>query len=434
MNKEKVVRVGFLGLGVVGQGAWGYLNTRRAQLEEAMGGRIELVRAAVRETGRQREVEISPDQLTDDPAQVVNDPDIDIVCELMGGVELAGRFVRQALEGGKTVVTANKALLCEQGDALMAAARQGGGGLLFEASVAGGIPVVKVLKESLVANCFPRIFGILNGTSNYILTRMEREGLSFEQTVGAARELGYVEADESLDLDGWDAAHKAVVLAYLAYGKWFSLEDISVEGIRRLTSLDLSYAAKLGCKVKLIASIERETADGPVQIWVSPALLPEDSVMASVDEVFNGVSLQGDVAGPNVLIGRGAGRDPTASAVIADIVEAGKQIIGGQGFALPQRDANGVALASEEQIFSEFYIRLEVQDRLGVLAEVARVFAEEEVSIAQVMQHDDPQGGTAHLVLLTHRCSRGRVGGALARVAAFDSVLEAPLCFPILAE
>ena len=321
MSEKRIIRIGLLGFGVVGQGVWKNIEKNRQALEFRLGAQLDITQVVVKNTTKQREVAVPAECYSDDPSRVVDNPDIDIVCELMGGTGEALELTRRALKQGKIVVTANKALICEHGEELFAIAHQNGGHYFYEASVAGGIPIIKTIREALVANRFKLIFGILNGTSNYILTRMEREGLSFDATLGDARQLGYVEADEALDLDGIDAAHKAVILAYLAHGKWVKLEDIICEGIRQISGDDIAMAGQLGYKIKLLAVIARDFEANQLSVRLHPALIAKSEVIAGVDEVYNGVSVTGDVVGTTVLIGRGAGQDATSSSVISDIAD-----------------------------------------------------------------------------------------------------------------
>jgi len=322
MTEKRTIRIGLLGFGVVGQGVWKNIENNRLALERRLGARLEITEVVVRDLARRRDVGVPAERLSTDSGRVVDNPGIDIVCELMGGTGLALELTRRALEQGKIVVTANKALICEHGEELFGIARRTGAHYFYEASVAGGIPIIKTLREALVANRFKLIFGILNGTSNYILTRMEREGLSFEETLGDARRLGYVEADEALDLDGIDAAHKAVILAYLAHGKWVKLDEIICEGIREITRDDIAIAGELGYKIKLLAVIARDFEANQLSVRLHPALISKKEVVAGVDEVYNAVSVTGDVVGTTILIGRGAGQDATSSAVISDIADA----------------------------------------------------------------------------------------------------------------
>ena len=311
MNSQShTIRVGILGFGTVGQGTWKHLVENAQSLKKILGVEVLPTRASVRDLSKDRKLAIDADALTDDSFSIVDDPSIDLICELIGGIEEAKALTLRAFANGKSVVTANKALICEHGEELFSEAEKAGVRYAFEASVAGGIPIIKVLRESLVANEFPLIYGILNGTSNYILTRMENEEASFEEVLHDARELGYVEADESLDLDGVDAAHKAVILAYLAHGMWISLKDITVEGIRKISNEDLLAARKLGCKIKLIGVIRRNFENNHISVGIYPALVPVGEIIARTDGVYNGVSLTGTVVGTVVLTGRGAGARP----------------------------------------------------------------------------------------------------------------------------
>jgi len=430
MSGAKAIRIGFVGLGVVGQGVWKHLQRSGDALAARIGAPFELGMVAVRDKRKKRGVDIPVDRLTDDPMAVARDPSTDILCELMGGTGQALEVVVEALRNRKTVVTANKALLCEHGAELFKVARENGVDIYFEASVAGGIPIIKALREGLVANRFELIYGILNGTCNYILTRMEREQKTFEDIVGDARRLGYVEADESLDLDGWDAAHKAAILAWLAHGRWISMTEMPVEGIRGVTLEDLRWARELGYRVKLLAVIRHNAAENTVFASVMPTLIPLDQIVAGIDGVYNAVSVHGDVVGESIYIGRGAGQDATASAVISDLVDAAYDRIHRLS-PLPAPDPAQVpALAPLERMERPFYLRLKVRDAAGVLADVATIMARHQISIASVLQEPAADAGLANLVLTTHitneRCLRDAVTDlkAHAEVAAEPLVLR----------
>jgi homoserine dehydrogenase len=360
----------------------------------------------------------------------VEDPNIDIVCELIGGIDEAKELTLRAFKMGKPVITANKALICEHGAELFRAAEEAGVRYAFEASVAGGIPIIKVLRESLVANEFPLIYGIMNGTSNYILTRMENEGASFDEVLGDARELGYVEADEALDLDGIDAAHKAVILGYLAHGIWIELKDATVEGIRRISNEDLAAARELDCKIKLIGVIRRSFEKNYVSVGVYPALVPINEIIAQTDGVFNGISLTGTVVGTVVLTGRGAGQDPTAGSVISDIVDVVK---GMQGSALPPKllhvTPDECIPAPSQEISGCFYLRLSVDDRPGQLAKVAEKLSAHGVSLATVSQTPDNQSQSASIILTTHQTNEHSIGLAIDSLEKLDGVKEKPVLF-----
>ncbi len=438
MSEKDTLKLGFLGMGVVGQGVWKHILRQGEALRSRLGVGLDLHRAAVRDLSRQRLPEIPAGVLTDDPASIVDDPDIDIVCELMGGTTQALDLTLRAFRNGKSVVTANKALVCEHGTQLFDSAREHGVHYLFEASVAGGIPVIKALREGLVANRFSHIFGILNGTSNYMLTRMEREGLAYEDVLAEARNLGYVEADEALDLDGVDAAHKTAILAYLAHGRWISLDEMVVEGIREVTLDDIQAARRLGCKIKLLAIISKNFETNSLSAGVHPMLIPVEEVVAQVDDVYNAVSITGDVAGNTILIGRGAGQDATASAVISDIVDAvsalrngGSQKVLEQEKAFYESISNGSFIAGLDEIEGRFYLRLSVEDKPGVLARVAEVLAASSISLSTVEQSSNEGQDTASLILTTHTCTEKDMAGAVEQLQAEPSVLGRPVLLRI---
>ncbi len=425
------MKIGLAGFGVVGQGVWKHLDSHRAPLEARLGARLELHCAAVRDVSRLREVDVRPDQLRDDPMAVATDPEVDIFCELMGGTTVALDATLAALDAGKMVVTANKALICEHGPRIFEAAAQNDARLYFEASVAGGVPIIKALREGLVANRFPRIYGILNGTCNYILTRMEAEQQGFEAIVADARRLGYVEADEALDLDGWDAAHKAVILAYLAHGHWFCLDEMPVRGIREVTLDDMEWARKLGYRIKLIALIQRDFESERVFCAVEPMLLRNDLVLAKVDGVFNGICVTGDVVGDSIYIGRGAGQDATASAVISDIMDAAIDRLHGVPAYMPTFISRRIGFASLAEVRRAFYLRLSVMDRPGVLAEVSTITARHDISIESVMQTPGREEDRANLVLTTHLTSEEQMRKMVADLREDKAVLDAPFVMPI---
>ncbi len=440
VTNKRVIRIGLLGFGVVGQGVYKNLQSCGQALELRLGARIELARASVRDLTKLRTLDVHDGFLTTDNESIVDDPSIDLVCELMGGTGLAKDLTLRALDNGKTVITANKALICEHGEALFEAARTGGAHYFFEASVAGGIPIIKTLQEGLVANRFPRIYGILNGTSNYILTRMEREGKTFDDILTDARSLGYVEADEALDLDGWDAAHKAVILAYLAHGRWVTYDEMHVEGIRRLTQMDFAAVREFGYKIKLLAVIERDFDSNRLSVCVRPHLLPSELPMSRVDEVYNGISLFGDVVGETLLVGRGAGPDPTSSAVISDIADAALALLGAPPPVISEENIDvyralceGLEMLLPEGQTGEFYLRLKVQDATGVLADLMRALADHGVSVARMSQRDEPAGETADIIFTTHKTTEGAIRRTLDDLQLMPAVLDDPFLIRIFA-
>ena len=430
MSELQTIRVGILGFGTVGQGTWKHLVENAQSLKKILGVEVIPTRASVRDLSKERKISIGSDQLTEDSLSIVEDPEIDLICELIGGIEEAKNLTLRAFENGKSVVTANKALICEHGEELFSAAENAGVRYAFEASVAGGIPIIKVLRESLVANEFPLIYGILNGTSNYILTRMEKEGASFDEVLSDARDLGYVEADESLDLDGVDAAHKAVILSYLAHGMWINLEDITVEGIREISNADLLAARKLGCKIKLIGVIRRNFDNNHISVGVYPALVPIGEIIARTDGVYNGVSLTGTVVGTVVLTGRGAGQDPTAGSVVSDIVDVVKAMKGMTSQPkLLHVTPDECTAATAREVFGRFYLRLYVDDRPGQLAKIAECLSEHEVSLATVSQTPQGEDSSASIILTTHETNEHSIELAIKALKQLPGIKQSPVLF-----
>lgn len=432
------IRIGLCGFGVVGQGVWKHLHARQRELDQRLGASLEITRIAVREPGKDRGIPLPTELVTTDPMSLATDPDLAIICELMGGTGVARDITLAALEAGKIVVTANKALLSEYGPEVFAAARSGGGHILFEASVGGGIPIIKALREGLVANRFRLIYGILNGTCNYILTRMEAEGLPYAEILTEAKRLGYAEADEGLDVDGWDTAHKAAILAFLAHGTWVGLDDMVVDGIRRISPDDFAFARRFGMSIKLLAVIARNFDTNDLSVSVRPTLLPERLVMANVNEVYNGVCVAGDVVGTTLYIGRGAGQDATASAVIGDLADAATVVLGGKSSLLPD-DAPSLLSDGEEplritppeNLESRFYLRLTVLDAPGVLAQVAASMAAHQVSIGSVLQKESDQPDCAALILTTHLTNEDAIRKTVRDLEAMPVVQDAPILLPI---
>ena len=427
MEAGKTIKIGFLGMGTVAQGVWEHLSKN----PNVLGAKVELSKVCVRDTKKKRDVSIPPEKLTTNPRDVTSDPSIDIVCELMGGTTRAFDLSMEALRAGKVVVSANKAAICERGDLLFEEAKKMGSALFFEASVAGGVPVVKILREGLVANRFPLIYGILNGTCNYILTRMERENASYDSILADARRLGYVEADESLDIDGWDSAHKIAVLAYLAHGVWIKPgEQMPVMGIREVKLEDMLWAKDFDYRIKLVASVRKNPRTNSIFASVYPALVPLDDVIANVNGVYNAVSIDGDVVGRTVHIGRGAGRDATASAVIADIADAIKFLKGG---VCVRRENKKLKLAKASEVTSAFYVRLGVKDRAGVLAKVAECFAKHGISIERLKQlaRSDGLSSKAWLILTTHETSEQNMSDVCSDLKKLSVVAERPFVLRI---
>jgi homoserine dehydrogenase len=437
MTNPPTIGVALLGLGTVGQGVWKHLTAQKPALEARLGVRIAVRGVAVRRRSRRRAARVPARLLTTDARRLVDDPKVGVVIELIGGTGAARALVLRALRAGKTVITANKALLCEHGPEILAAAKAGKASLFLEGSVGGGIPIVKTLREGLVANRFDLIVGIVNGTSNYILTRMGEDGLTFEAALAEARAEGYAEADPSLDVDGVDAWHKAAILGFLAHGKWAPRRRALVEGIRKVSAADIGFARKFGYTLKHLAVVRRDLTAGWMSVGVYPALVPSDDILAKVSGVNNGITLRGDVVGVTTLAGPGAGADATASAVLGDLADA---LLEARGGSRPVADLHALAkagravpMAPEEAIVSPFYLRLTLRDTHGVLAGIYRTFARHKVSIARVVQYEHPDTGTGTLTLSTYPGNERDMARVVAELARLRTVLEPPTLLRIFA-
>jgi len=402
MSAPTTIRVGLLGCGVVGGSLVGLLAGRADDIEARTGLRFEVGPVAVRSLDKARPAEVDPALLTTDPTAVVDDPDVDVVVELMGGVEPARSLVAKALAAGKPVVTANKALLASVGAELFAVADAAGVDLLFEAAVAGGIPFIRPLRESLAGEQIARVMGIVNGTTNYILTKMTEEGAEYADALAEAQALGYAEADPTADVEGHDAAAKAAIIGTIAYGSRIVADDVAVEGITHVTRDDIARAAKLGYVVKLLAIVESHGIDG-VAARVHPTMVPEHHPLASVRESFNAVFVEGAAVGDLMFYGRGAGGGPTASAVLGDLIDAASNLIKGTHASITTGEP--APIFPIEQLRCEYYLNLDLEDRPGALAAVAGIFGQREVSIRSMEQIDPDEAGlddAARVLFITH--------------------------------
>lgn len=419
--------IGLAGLGNVGAGVYKNLALNGGLLAERTGYRFTVAKAAVRDASKPRGIDIPASQVTEDWRDLVSDPDIQIIVELIGGVSEAFDLVKAALHAGKTVVTGNKALLAEHGHELVALAEQKDVPLYFEAAVAGGIPIIKSVREALVGNHIQAIYGIINGTSNFILTQMARRGIDYRTALAEAQEKGYAEADPALDVNGWDAAHKAIILAWLSYGVWVRPNEIAVDGVENVSAADMRLAASLGYAIKLLAVI-RLQEDRRIEVRVQPTLIPASHILASVNDVFNAVVVRGDIVGETLFYGSGAGQNATSSAVIADLADAAHNLSknpGCQGF-LPS-GYYGHALAVEETV-SAYYVRLRVEDKPGVIAQVASIIAHYDIGLSSLVQPAIPEGEThADLMLMTHSAPYGKMRGALGELENLACVVESPI-------
>ncbi|MGH2711125.1 MAG: homoserine dehydrogenase [Actinomycetota bacterium] len=413
------IGVGLLGCGTVGSAVLRLLAENREEISQRSGCEYEVVKVAVRDGGRPREAPIPDGTLTTDAQAVVRDPEVQVVVEVMGGVEPARSLILDALAEGKSVVTANKELLASHGAELFEAASKGKTDLLFEAAVAGGIPLIRPLRESLSGERITRILGIVNGTTNYILTRMSEDGMSFAEALTDATELGYAEADPDADLEGFDAAAKCAILASLAFGAPVVASDVYREGIAGVSNEDIGFAARLGYDVKLLAVAELE--DGQIAVRVHPAMIPLDHPLASVREAFNAVFVEGPNIGQLMFYGRGAGGEPTAVAVVGDLVDAGINISrDSSGFVSPFHAER--AVRPMEAMETQYYLLLDVVDRPGVLAKLASAFGDNGVSIKSVWQ--EGTGDDALIVIITHRANEGSVQATVRDLRALGVVLQ----------
>ena len=416
----KEVGVGILGFGTVGAGVAEGLLRNRKVMAERLGVDIVLKKIADLDITTDRGVAIDPDVLTTDAQSVIADPAVNIVVETIGGSGIAKTFVLAALNAGKAVVTANKKLLAECGKEIFDTAKQNDVDIYFGASVGGGIPIIRAVREGLAGNEIQQIHGILNGTCNYILTRMENEGKPFDEILADAQKLGYAEANPSLDIDGFDTAHKACILSALAYGFQPSLDQVQVEGIRNLDARDVKYAADFGCRIKLLAVVAKHGDD--VEVGVYPTLVPFDHMLASVNGVFNAAMVRGDMVGDTMFYGRGAGRLPTASTVVGDIGDIARNMVHGEvryARAVPTYGEGVTKLRAPGDIVSRYYLRFGVADRAGAFGTIATILGRHGVSISAAAQKsaDVDAGGFVPVVCLTHPASAKAIEAALGEIS-----------------
>ncbi|MEA2023902.1 MAG: homoserine dehydrogenase [Actinomycetota bacterium] len=411
------IGVGVLGAGTVGGTLISRLVDDRHAIAAKTGLELCVKRVAVRDLGKERDFTVGDDVLTDDLAGVVNDPEIGLIVELMGGRDLAGDLVLAALEAGKPVVTANKELVASRGPELIAAAERSGVPFLFEAAVGGGIPIIRPLSETLAGEPIERVLGIINGTTNFILTRMAEEGADYADSLAEAQDLGYAEPDPTADVSGADAAAKAAILASLAFGTWVGLDDVYHEGIEGLSPIDLAFAADFGYAVKLIGIAER--AGGGVSARVHPVMIPVDHPLASIRGATNAIFIEGPSVGELLFAGPGAGGAPTATAVLGDVIDAARETLAGALVAPKIRFSPG-ELVPFGDVPTKWYLRLEVDDRPGVLAQVAAAFGNAGVSIKSVWQ--EGEGSEALLLIVTHRARESDQQEALRHLREVDAL------------
>ncbi len=420
------IKVGLLGIGTVGGGTFTVLKRNQQEIQRRTGKTIEIVKVADRNLELARKVTEGKVEVTDDAFSVVNDPNVDVVVELIGGYGIAKDLVLKAIENGKHVVTANKALIALHGSEIFAAAQKKGVIVAFEAAVAGGIPIIKALREGLAANRIEWIAGIINGTTNFILSEMREKGLAFSDVLGEAQRLGYAEADPTFDVEGIDAAHKLTILSAIGFGIPTQFDKAYTEGITKLESKDIRYAEELGYRVKLLG-ISKRTAAG-VELRVHPTLIPEKRLVANVNGAMNAVVVKGDAVGPTLYYGAGAGAEPTASAVVADLIDVARlasasaeQRVPYLGFQ-PDQMADLPILPIGE-IESAYYLRMRALDKPGVLAEVTKILGDRDISIDAMMQKEPDENETeADIIILTHVTKEKNMDAAIAAIEALAAI------------
>ncbi len=422
----KPINVGLLGIGTVGGGTATVLKRNAEEISRRAGRAIQLKMVADLNTERAREVAGEGVEVTNDAFNVVNSPDIDIVVELIGGTGIAKELVLKAIESGKHVVTANKKLLAEYGNEIFAAAHKKGVMVAFEAAVAGGIPIIKSLREGLTANRIEWIAGIINGTSNFILTEMREKGAAFADVLAEAQRLGYAEADPTFDIEGHDAAHKLTIMSAIAFGIPVQFPKAYLEGISKLTAEDISYAEELGYRIKLLGITKRK--QGGIELRVHPTLIPEQRLIANVNGVMNAVLVKGDAVGQTMYYGAGAGAEPTASAVVADLVDVTRLLTADPHHRVPHlafqpNQMSDLAILPIDEIETCYYLRLKAQDKKGVLADVTRILADADISIDAMMQKEPKPGEElVDVIILTHLAVEKNVNAAIAKIESLPTI------------
>ncbi|UCD87850.1 MAG: homoserine dehydrogenase [Desulfobacterales bacterium] len=423
----KTINIGLLGFGTVGCGMTKILLQSPGVIESRLGATLALKWIADLDLEGDRGVPVDESILTTDAGEVINDPEVDIVVELIGGYEPAKRFILKAIENGKHVVTANKALLAAHGDEIFSAASQKGVEVGFEASVGGGIPLIRSIKEGLVANRISGLFGILNGTANYILTKMTDEGRPFSGVLKEAQALGYAEADPTFDVEGIDAAHKLTILLAIAYGVPIDFEAVYTEGISKITPLDIKFMKEFGYRIKLLA-ISKDDGQA-IEARVHATLIPEDAMLANVNEAYNALYIKGDAVGSVMLYGPGAGMMPTGSAVVSDLVDVGRNILKGAVGRVPAlghqpAGVEGRRIKSIDELETEYYFRFSAEDRPGVLSKVSGILGKHQISIKSVHQQGRDLLGAVPIVMITHEAKEASVQASLSEIDQLDVVKD----------
>ena len=427
----KPIKIGLIGLGVVGSGTYKVLKRNQEEIRRRAGRGIEIAMIAVRNAERAEAIVEGDCEIVTDPERVVNHPDIEIVVELIGGCGIAKDLVLQAINNGKHVVTANKALLALHGNEIFAAAHDKGVMVAFEAAVAGGIPIIKALREGLTANRIESVAGIINGTTNFILSEMRDKGLDFGTVLKQAQALGYAEADPTFDIEGVDAAHKATIMSAIAFGIPVQFDKAHVEGISKLQAIDIRYAEQLGYRIKLLGITKRAVVNGVegIELRVHPTLIPAKRLIANVEGAMNAVLVQADAVGASLYYGKGAGSEPTASSVIADLVDITRLATANPEYRVPHLAfqpnlMSDVEILPMSEITTSYYLRVYVKDQLGVMADLTRILADARISIDAVMQKEPGEGETrTDIIMLTHQTQEKHIEAAIAKIEALVTVV-----------
>ncbi|GMK47232.1 homoserine dehydrogenase [Paenibacillus glycanilyticus] len=416
----KPVKVGLLGLGTVGTGVVRIVEGHQEDLQSQVGSPIVIEKILVQNKSKARSISIDANKLTEDPWEIIDNPDIDVIVEVMGGIGSTKEYIMEALSRGKHVVTANKDLMALHGPEILAKAQEHGCDVLYEASVAGGIPIIRTLVEGFSSDRITKIMGIVNGTTNYILSKMSLEGASYGDVLKEAQELGYAEADPTSDVEGLDAARKMTILATLGFRAKVALDDVSVQGMSKVSKEDILYAKRLGYEVKLLGIAERQ--DDQFSISVQPTMVKKSHPIASVNGVYNAVYVYGEAVGETMFYGPGAGELPTATSIVSDLVAVVKNLklgVNGKQGVLTYKEKK---LKSDEQISSKYFLLLHVDDRAGVLAQITQIFAEYEVSLESVLQQPNPNNPDAEIIVITHDANKAAIQKVLQKFESLDVI------------
>lgn len=418
--ENKVIKAALLGLGTVGGGVYKVLKNQEAEMQAKIGSQVKITKVLVRNLEKAAAKVDDASILTNNWAEILNDPEISIVIELMGGIEPARTYILAALNAGKHVVSANKDLIAVHGKELLEAAEANHVDFLFEAAVAGGIPIIRPLKQCLAGNHMTEVMGIVNGTTNFILTKMTQEGMEFKDALALATELGYAEADPTADIEGLDAGRKVAILASVAFNSRVVFDDVYIEGITKISAKDIRYAKEMGCDIKLLG-VARQGEDG-IEAYVCPMLIPSSHPLATVNDSYNAVFVHGDAVEDAMFFGRGAGELPTASAVVGDIFDIVRNIQAGCCARIGCTCYKSLPVKKMEDTYNRYFMRLQVENRVGVLAEITAIFAKYRVSVAQIIQKETRTEGCAEIVVITEKVREGDFRTAMAEMSNRESI------------